>query len=207
MNKARLGFDLSSFRAGSLRILAAITLLGLGTALGMPFFHKKTATPNPDIDRVLQAGDAAPDFSLPAQDGGTAGLKDFRGKWLVLYFYPYDESPGCTIEAHNFQRDLAQYQKAQAVVVGASPDSPARHKAFGAQQALTFKLLTDRKRRVAKSYGALDRVAMIGKRPILATFLVDPEGRVAKIWMRADPRHHSTDVLAALTELERKRAR
>jgi peroxiredoxin Q/BCP len=170
----------------------------------MPFFHKKTAAPHPDINRVLKVGDAAPDFSLPAQDGSTVSLKDFRGKWLILYFYPYNESPGCTIEAHNFQRDLAQYEKAQAVVVGASPDAASRHKAFTAQQELTFKLLTDRKRKVAKRYGAMHRHTMILKRPIRATFLIDPQGRIVKIWMDPDPRHHSAEVLAALTELERK---
>jgi peroxiredoxin Q/BCP len=199
-----LGFDLTPFRAGSLLILAAVTLLGFGTAFGMPFLKKKTAVPHPDINRVLKAGDVAPDFSLPAQDGGTVNLKDLRGKWVVLYFYPYNESPGCTIEAHNFQRDLAEYEKAHAVVVGVSPDSPKRHKEFAAQQELTFKLLSDHKRKMAKSYGARHRLAMILKRPVLATFLVDPQGRIAKIWMDTEPRHHSTDVLAAITELEKK---
>ncbi len=170
----------------------------------MPFFHKKPAAPHPDIDRVLKAGDAAPDFSLPAQDGATLSLKDFRGKWLVLYFYPYDASPGCTIEAHHFQRDLAEYEKAHAVVVGVSPDSPGQHKAFSAQQELTFKLLTDRKRKLAKRYGAFDRVAVILRRPVRATFLIDPRGRIAKIWMNADPRRHGTEVLAALNEMEKK---
>jgi peroxiredoxin Q/BCP len=199
-----LGFDLTSFRAGSLGILAAVTLLGFGTAFGMPFLKKKTAAPHPNINRVLKAGDAAPDFSLPAQDGSTVSLRDFRGKWVVLYFYPHDESPGCTIEAHNFQRDLPQYEKAHAAVVGVSPDSPKLHKEFSAKQELTFKLLSDHKRKVAKRYGALDRLAVILKRPILATFLVDPQGRMARIWMDTDPRHHSTEVLAAIAELEKK---
>jgi len=197
-------FDRTPFRAGSFRVLAVVVALGFGAnAFGFPF-HKKPAAAHPPVDRVLKVGDPAPVFSLPAQDGKTIGLNDFRGKWLVLYFCPFDETPGCTLEPHNFERDLPEYEKAHAAVVGVSPDSPRRHKDFSTEQELTFQLLTDRKRKVAKRYGAWRRLALILKRPERATFLVDPQGRVAKIWLAADPRHQSTDVLAALTELEKK---
>ena len=177
------------------RVLAAVFLLALAPAAG--------GAEKP-LDRVLKPGDAAPDFTLPSAEGLPVRLGDFRGKWLVLDFCPSDETPGCTLEAHNFQSDLAEYQKAGAVVLGVSPDSPQRHKEFAARQELTFPLLTDRKRKAGKRYGAWRRLALVLKRPSRATFLVDPRGRIAKIWLDADPRHHRGDVLAALAELEKK---
>lgn len=201
---SRWCFDPTPFQAGLARVLAVVAVLGLGApAFGFPF-HKKAAVAHPPVDRVLKVGDPAPDFSLPTQDGKTVNLKDFQSKWLVLYFCPADEPPGCTLEPHNFERDLPEYEKAHAAVVGVSPDSPKRHKDFATEQELTFQLLTDRKRKVAKRYGAWRRLALILKRPERATFLVDPQGRVAKIWLAADPRHQSADVLTALTELEKK---
>src|ERR1035438_748120 len=88
-------------------------------------------------------GSNAPDFTLQSQEGETVSLKDFRGQWVVLYFYPKDMTQGCTIEAHNFQRDLAKYQQQHAVIVGVSVDSTDSHKEFCAKESLTFKLLSD----------------------------------------------------------------
>ena len=148
------------------------------------------------------AGQLAPDFTLPSQDGSSVSLKDFRGKWVVLYFYPKDGTTGCTIEAHNFERDLAKYQAANAVIVGVSVDSTGSHKEFCAKQGLTFKLLADTEKKVSAEYGSLmNLVAVkIAKRN---TFLIDPQGRIVKIWTGVNPSPHSADVLAALAGLKR----
>jgi thioredoxin-dependent peroxiredoxin len=150
-----------------------------------------------------QAGQMASDFSLPSQDGSQIALKDFRGKWVVLYFYPKDNTPGCTIEAHNFQRDLSKYEENNAVIVGVSVDSTDSHKDFCAKQGLTFKLLADTDKQVVEQYGSLRNMATV-KIAARNTFLLDPEGKIAKVWTSVDPSHHSEEVLAALTSLEKK---
>src|SRR6201998_2212946 len=99
-------------------------------------------------------GQAAPEFSLPTSDGSQVSLKYFKGKWVVLYFYPKDMTSGCTMEAHNFQRDLAQYDKTGAVILGVSVDSPDSHKQFCAKEGLTFKLLADPGGKVSAQYGS-----------------------------------------------------
>jgi peroxiredoxin Q/BCP len=147
---------------------------------------------------TIQIGQAAPDFSLPSQDGSTVSLKDFRGKWVVLYFYPKDNTHGCTIEAHNFQRDIAKYEKANAVVVGVSVDSTSSHQDFCAKQGLTFKLLADTGKTVSSTYGSLTNL-VVAKIAARNTFLIDPQGRIAKIWTAVEPNKHSEEVLAALT--------
>jgi peroxiredoxin Q/BCP len=151
-------------------------------------------------DSMPQVGQQAPGFTLPSQDGSMVSLKDFRGKWVVLYFYPKDKTPGCTIEAHNFQRDLAQYDKKHAVIVGVSVDSTDSHKEFCAEQSLTFKLLSDTQKKVVAQYGST--MEMRGE-TIAArnTFLVDPKGNIAKVWTKVDPSHHSEEVLAALNQV------
>src|SRR5579859_1174815 len=101
------------------------------------------------------AGQVAPTFTLPSQDGSQIALDSFRGKWVVLYFYPKDMTQGCTIEAHNFQRDLSKYEKANAVIVGVSVDSTDSHKEFCAKESLTFKLLSDTDKKVVDEYGSL----------------------------------------------------
>src|SRR5262245_46868838 len=101
------------------------------------------------------AGAAAPDFSLMNGDAKSMGLKDFRGKWTVLYFYPKDFTGGCTMEAHNFQRDLAKYEQAGAVIVGVSVDTPESHKSFCAKEGLNFTLLSDPDGKVSEQYGSV----------------------------------------------------
>jgi peroxiredoxin Q/BCP len=151
-------------------------------------------------DPAPQAGQAAPDFTLPSQDGSRISLHDFRGKWVVLYFYPKDGTPGCTIEAHNFQRDLAKYEQNRAVIVGVSVDSTGSHQEFCAKQGLTFKLLADTEKSVSRQYGSLTNLlgCKISSRN---TFLVNPEGRIAKVWTGVDPGRHSAEVLAALAQM------
>ena len=149
---------------------------------------------------VPQAGQQAPDFKLPSQDGSQIGLNDFRGKWVVLYFYPKDNTPGCTIEAHNFQRDLAKYEQQNAVIAGVSVDSADSHKDFCAKQGLTFKLLADTDKKVAETYGSLRPTGVAARN----TFLIDPQGKLAKVWTGVSPPNHSEEVLAALAELAKK---
>jgi peroxiredoxin Q/BCP len=147
-----------------------------------------------------QVGQQAPGFTLPSQDGSNVSLKDFKGKWVVVYFYPKDKTPGCTIEAHNFQRDLAAYDKKKTVILGVSVDSTDSHKEFCAEQSLTFKLLSDQDKKVVSEYASLMEFkgASVAARN---TFLVDPKGNVAKVWTKVDPNKHSEEVLAALNEI------
>jgi peroxiredoxin Q/BCP len=148
-------------------------------------------------DAVPQAGQLAPDFTLPSQDGSRVSLHDFRGKWVVLYFYPKDNTPGCTIEAHNFQRDLPKYEQHRAVIVGVSVDTPDSHKEFCAKQGLTFKLVADTEKAVSKQYGSLTNLLGF-KMSARNTFLVDPDGKIAKVWTGVSPAKHSEEVLEAL---------
>ena len=154
-------------------------------------------------ETIPQAGQPAPDFTLPSQDGSRVSLHDFKGKWVVLYFYPKDGTTGCTIEAHNFQRDLARYEEKRAVIVGVSVDSTGRHQEFCAKQGLTFKLLADTEKVVSRRYGSLTN--LLGyKISARNTFLVDPEGKIVRVWTGVDPGRHSTEVLAALSTLARE---
>jgi peroxiredoxin Q/BCP len=152
-----------------------------------------------------QAGQQAPEFQLPSQDGSQVGLKDFRGKWVVLYFYPKDNTPGCTIEAHNFQRDLPKYEQAGAVIVGVSVDSIDSHQGFCAKQGLTFKLLSDAEKKVVEEYGS-ERSMMGMKIAARNTFLINPDGKIVKVWTGVDPNKHSAEVLAALSDLQGKKS-
>jgi peroxiredoxin Q/BCP len=141
-----------------------------------------------------QTGQQAPDFSLASQEGSPVSLKQFRGKWVVLYFYPKDMTQGCTIEAHNFQQDLPKYDHANAVIVGVSVDSTDSHKEFCAKESLTFKLLADTDKKVVDQYGSLGPRGVASRN----TFLVDPTGKIAKVWTGVNPSKHSEEVLAAL---------
>jgi peroxiredoxin Q/BCP len=146
------------------------------------------------------AGTAAPDFSLSSQDGTPVTLKDYRGKWVALYFYPKDMTPGCTLEAHNFQRDQAEFARRNAAVLGVSVDSSDSHKRFCTKERLNFKLLADTSHQVSKQYGSLINfgITQISARN---TFLIDPEGRIARVFAGVNPVRHSSEVLAAIDEL------
>src|SRR5262249_39584316 len=148
------------------------------------------------------AGTMAPEFTLPSQDGTDISLKDFRGKWVVLYCYAKDMTTGCTIEAHNFQRDQAQYAKKNAVVLGVSVDNTDSHKQFCAKEGLNFKLLADTEHKVSKTYGS---VMNFGVTEVAArnTFIVDPDGKIVRVYTKVDPNKQSEEVLAALNEVEK----
>ena len=156
-----------------------------------------------DNDQVLPSvGQVAPTFTLPSQDGTQISLESFRGKWVVLYFYPKDMTSGCTIEAHNFQRDLAQYDAANAVILGVSVDTPESHQQFCTKEGLTFRLLADPEHKVVDEYGSLGSFMgmTIANRN---TFLIDPQGKIAKVWTKVQVQHHSEEVLATLDELKK----
>ncbi|HEU5163221.1 MAG TPA: peroxiredoxin [Thermoanaerobaculia bacterium] len=144
-----------------------------------------------------QAGSPAPAFSLLSDQGKEASLDDFRGKWVVLYFYPKDFTGGCTLEARNFQRDLAKYEAANAVIVGVSVDSADSHKEFCAKEGLAFRLLSDPGAKVSAAYGSV--VEYEGKKlSARNTFLIDPEGKIVRVFEKVKPSGHSDEVLEAL---------
>jgi len=148
------------------------------------------------------AGSPAPDFSLTTSDGSQVNLKDYRGKWIVLYFYPKDFTSGCTMEAKNFQRDLAKYGPLHAVVLGVSVDTAQSHKDFCAKEGLNFKLLADPDAKVSTQYGSV----MDYKGQKLAarnTFIINPKGEIAKVFTSVKPPEHSEEVLKALAELQK----
>jgi len=148
------------------------------------------------------AGQVAPTFTLPSQDGSQIALNSFRGKWVVLYFYPKDMTQGCTIEAHNFQRDLPKFEADNAVIVGVSVDTPDSHKQFCTKEGLTFRLLADPEHKVVDQYGSLGKYGTmtIAQRN---TFLIDPQGKIVKVWTKVDPSHHSEEVLTALNDIKK----
>lgn len=149
------------------------------------------------------AGEIAPDFALHSQEGTPVSLKDYRGHWAVLYFYPKDFTSGCTLEGHNFQRDSAQYAARDAVILGVSMDDVKSHGAFCAKEGLSFKLLADTSGKVSEVYGS---VMNFGVKKLSArnTFLVDPKGKIAKVWTKVAPAGHSAEVLKALDELQKR---
>jgi peroxiredoxin Q/BCP len=150
---------------------------------------------------MLKEGTMAPDFRLPADGGGEVSLSDYRGKKVVLYFYPKDDTPGCTTEACNFRDDYSQILAAGAAVVGVSPDTVKSHDKFKVKYSLPFALLSDPDHRVAEIYGAWGEKKMYGKTYegiLRSTFIVDEEGKISKVFARVKPKNHSEEVLAAL---------
>ena len=147
-------------------------------------------------------GSTAPDFRLQTNAGAQAGLKDYHGKWVVLYFYPKDFTSGCTLEAHNFERDRAKYDQAGAVILGVSVDSADSHKSFCSKEGLGFTLLSDPGGKVSTAYGSV----MVHEGTTYSarnTFVIDPEGKIARVFLKVDPAAHSDEVLRALAELQK----
>ena len=142
-------------------------------------------------------GQDAPAFTLPSQDGSPISLEQYRGKWVVLYFYPKDMTTGCTIEAHKFQDALPQFDAKNAVILGVSVDTVDSHKQFCTKDSLTFHLLADLDHKVVSAYGSLGAFGpmTIANRN---TFLIDPQGKIAKVWVKVTPATAASDVLAAL---------
>src|SRR3984893_18617084 len=146
-------------------------------------------------------GTTAPDFQLTTNEGNQASLKDYRGKWVVLCFYPKDFTSGCTLGAHNFQRDLAKYAQANAVILGVSVDTAESHKSFCAKEGLNFKLLSDPDARTFAAYSSVmehNGTTQSARN----TFIIDPEGKIAKVFAGVKPGGHSEEVLSALAALQ-----
>ena len=153
----------------------------------------------------VEVGQAAPDFTLPADDGTKVRLSELRGTPVVLYFYPKDDTPGCTIEACNFRDRQTYLAQSEAKVLGISPDSLESHSKFRDKYELNFQLLSDLNHAVAEKYGAWREKNMYGKKTLgiqRSTFLIGPDGKVAKVWKSVKVEGHDQQVLAALAELK-----
>jgi peroxiredoxin Q/BCP len=155
----------------------------------------------------LEVGIDAPGFSLPDKDNKIVSLKDFKGKYVILYFYPKDNSPACTTEAIGFTGILPAFQKLDAIVVGISPDSPESHAKFIEKKNLKVILLSDIEKKVIKKYGKWGKKKFRGKEymgVIRSTFLIDPKGKIAHIWPKVSVKGHPEEVKQILTELLNK---
>jgi peroxiredoxin Q/BCP len=152
-------------------------------------------------DAAPSVGTPAPDFTLNSQESKPVSLHDYRGKWVVLYFYPKDFTSGCTIEAHNFQRDVAQYEQKNAVILGVSVQSSESHQKFCTKEGLNFKLLADTDHKVSQEYGSVLNMGL-AKFSARHTFLIDPDGVIVKEYMDVQPDSHSAQVLADLKGLQ-----
>jgi len=154
---------------------------------------------------MLQVGQQAPAFCLPNQDEVEICLRDLKGKWVVLYFYPKDMTPGCTTEACDFTEALPDFEKLEAVVLGVSPDSPEKHRRFIEKKDLKITLLSDESKEVLKAYGAWGLKKMYGREfegVIRSTFLIDPDGKVAAVWPKVRVKGHVEAVRQRLEELK-----
>jgi thioredoxin-dependent peroxiredoxin len=147
----------------------------------------------------LKTADEAPDFSLPDQDGRTRRLSDYRGRWVLVYFYPRDDTPGCTKEACGIRDTWGEFERRGLTVLGISTDTVASHKKFEAKHSLPFTLLADEQKEVVKAYGVWAPKKLAG-REFLGTkrtsFLIDPEGKIAKVYPKVKPGEHADEILA-----------
>jgi len=150
---------------------------------------------------ALNQGDAAPDFTLPDTDGKKVALKDFKGKYVALYFYPKDDTPGCTKEACNLRDHTDELKKNNIEVIGVSPDDSFSHKKFTEKYTLPFTLLCDTDAKISKKYGVYGEKSMYGKKFMgifRTTFLIDPQGIIQTVFREVDVEHHHKQILAAI---------
>lgn len=181
-------------------MLARRALHTLTTGLAVLTLSLPLAAAAADMPPV---GAPAPSFTLPSQDGSPVSLESYRGKWIVLYFYPKDQTPGCSLEAHNFQRDLPKYQAVNAVVLGVSLDTVDSHKQFCTKDSLTFKILADPEHKVVDEYGVPIMSGGGNKYATRDTFLISPDGKIMKTWqVGKDIQTHSADVLTAIQAMK-----
>lgn len=149
-------------------------------------------------------GKTAPDFALLDQDGKSHSLKEYKGKWVLLYFYPKDDTPGCTIEACTIRDQFADFKKIKAIVLGVSTDSVASHKKFATGYNLPFTLLADEHKEVVGKYGVFGEKKFMGRTYMgtkRTSFLIDPKGKIAKVYEKVKPLTHAAEVVADLKEL------
>jgi thioredoxin-dependent peroxiredoxin len=174
-------------------VLFAAALAAAAALSLVPATAQDSAAPAP----MPAVGQTAPTFSLPSQEGTPISLDQYKGKWVVLYFYPRDMTSGCTIEAHNFQNAQSQFDAKNAVILGVSVDSVDSHKQFCAKDGLTFHLLSDTSHSVVSEYGSLGNFngVTIAMRN---TFLIDPTGKIAQVWTKVNPATAASTVLDAI---------
>jgi thioredoxin-dependent peroxiredoxin len=152
---------------------------------------------------IIDAGTQAPDFSLPDETGELRSLSDYRGRPVVLYFYPKDDTPGCTTEACNFRDDYSQYEAADVVILGVSPDSPKSHAKFKEKHKLPFTLLADTDHKVADQYGVWGPKKFMGRSyegVHRTTYLIDADGDIVRVFENVKPADHSAEILQALKQ-------
>ncbi|MGC1784165.1 MAG: redoxin domain-containing protein [Acidobacteriaceae bacterium] len=171
---------------------------GIGIACVGALAGIMALTPDVALADLAPVGSVAPHFTLPSQENKLVSLSDYRGKWVVLYFYPKDQTAGCTLEAHNFQHDLSKYEALNAVVLGVSLDTVESHKSFCTKDSLTFKLLADPDHTAIDAYGVPVRAFGAMHYAERTTFLISPAGKVVKEWTVKDIQSHSADVLATI---------
>ncbi len=153
------------------------------------------------IELKLKEGDLAPDFTAGTNGGGKVSLSEFKGKNVILYFYPRDNTPGCTKEACAFRDDFAAFKKKGAVVLGVSTDSAQSHDKFAGKYRLPFTLVSDEDKKIVQAYGVWGQKSFLGRKyqgTYRVTFLIGPDGRIKKIWPEVQPAEHAKEVLAAL---------
>jgi peroxiredoxin Q/BCP len=196
------GISMTKFlRLHPLRRFAAFaSVLAVGLSLA-------GVAPVAAADGTPQVGDAAPAFKLQDQAGKWHSLSDYKGKWVALYFYPKDDTPGCTTQACSFRDNVFAFNKEGAVILGVSVDDVESHKAFAEKHGLPFTLLADSDKAVSKRYGVLKTYMGVMEMARRDTFIIDPAGRVAKHYESVDPDNHSAVVLADLKALKAAQAK
>jgi peroxiredoxin Q/BCP len=177
---------LSSFKLSSISLAATLMFIGSAAFAG-----------------DLATGQPAPDFELPDQSGQLHSIEDYRGQWVVLYFYPKDDTPGCTTEACEFRDNIFAFRDLNCQILGVSLDDESSHKEFADKYSLPFPLLADTAGTASDAYGVKAKMygAIMAKRQ---TFLIDPEGRIAKHYVAVDPKEHSAELLADLEEFSNR---
>jgi thioredoxin-dependent peroxiredoxin len=150
---------------------------------------------------LLEVGDKAPEFKTTDQDGESVSLKDFRGRKIVLYFYPKDDTPGCTKEACGFRDDYSKFRKRKIEVLGVSVDDERSHKKFAEKYDLPFRLLADTDKKIVKDYGVWGEKSLYGRKFMgihRVTYVIDEKGKVAAVWPKVKPDGHADEILASV---------
>lgn len=154
---------------------------------------------------MLEVGMDAPEFCLPNQDEEEICLRDIKGSWIVLYFYPRDNTPGCTTQACNFTEELPSFEKLNATILGVSPDSPKKHRNFIEKKDLKITLLADEEKELCNMYGVWQLKKFMGKEHmgvVRSTFVIDPDGKIAAIWRKVKVKTHIEEVKSELESLQ-----
>ena len=156
------------------------------------------------MNQTLEIGNKAPNFNLPNQNGNSVRLDDFAGRWLVVYFYPRDDTPDCTVEANDFTRLKKDFEKKETVILGVSPDNEAKHCKFIDKHGLKIDLLADCEKSMLSDYGVWQEKSMYGKTylgVVRTTYLIDPDGNIAEAWTKVKAKGHADAVLKRLIDI------